>query len=608
MVDIERLQSSHLFERVSLRLHIALSHDLISRSKTIMGLEKYPQTEMIGGLTGDEIAGVVMLLGVIPASFIVWYTWSERHKPGVPWFILAMVAGIGWAITSGLNPLIVDPALSQSLYNLNVFIVSLAAVCWFLLAIEYTHDVRLSVRAFLILTSLPLLAQVFLWTNASHGLMYTMEQDLHGSVLQLTPEPLWYLQTGYNYLLVVMGAGMWLGEWVSTTGTRRRQTELFLLATLVLLGTGSLLNMIVVAAVETTAAGVVGPLAFILAGGVIAYALTEYELFRLTPVARETVIQEMDDGVVIVDDEGQIVDTNETVRRLFEFDQPTTAVDARDLFEQYPAMLEQLTDPDDKQTELRLTVDGVERDVDMNVTPIDYGRGGQGQVVVFREITSLKQRQRDLDLAKRVLSRVFRHNVRNDMTAIRGYAEIIAERDTDEVQDYARAILEQSDKLLAQSEKTRLIADVIDAEDAVIEVDLAAVVEDAVRTVRTETTAGSIDVCVDSSATVRAHRKLSRAIEQLVENAIQHQEGTPQVSIETERDGVRIGLVVEDEGPGIPESEIRAVLDETESDLKHGSGVGLWLAKWIVEYSGGELTFENTGTGTRVILWLEPLE
>jgi signal transduction histidine kinase len=44
-----------------------------------------------------------------------------------------------------------------------------------------------------------------------------------------------------------------------------------------------------------------------------------------------------------------------------------------------------------------------------------------------------------------------------------------------------------------------------------------------------------------------------------------------------------------DDGPGLASNE-RAVLDgRSETPLEHGTGLGLWLANWIVTGLGGEL-------------------
>ncbi len=65
--------------------------------------------------------------------------------------------------------------------------------------------------------------------------------------------------------------------------------------------------------------------------------------------------------------------------------------------------------------------------------------------------------------------------------------------------------------------------------------------------------------------------------------------------------GVRCGLrsdeivriEIRDDGPGIPEAEIRPLSEGRETPLEHTSGLGLWLAHWIVEASEGSLSFED---------------
>jgi signal transduction histidine kinase len=58
---------------------------------------------------------------------------------------------------------------------------------------------------------------------------------------------------------------------------------------------------------------------------------------------------------------------------------------------------------------------------------------------------------------------------------------------------------------------------------------------------------------------------------------------------------------ITDTGPGIPESERAAVFDDQPlSQLSHGSGLGLWLAKWVVENYGGQLSYERRGGETTV--------
>jgi sensor histidine kinase regulating citrate/malate metabolism len=55
---------------------------------------------------------------------------------------------------------------------------------------------------------------------------------------------------------------------------------------------------------------------------------------------------------------------------------------------------------------------------------------------------------------------------------------------------------------------------------------------------------------------------------------------------------------------GVRESEIAVLEEKQESKLQHGSGVGLWLVRWIAERSGGELSIAQTDEGSWVALRL----
>jgi signal transduction histidine kinase len=52
-------------------------------------------------------------------------------------------------------------------------------------------------------------------------------------------------------------------------------------------------------------------------------------------------------------------------------------------------------------------------------------------------------------------------------------------------------------------------------------------------------------------------------------------------------------IEVRDDGPGIPEQERSVLLEGTETPLRHGSGLGLWLVYWGVVRLGGDLQFRE---------------
>ena len=64
-------------------------------------------------------------------------------------------------------------------------------------------------------------------------------------------------------------------------------------------------------------------------------------------------------------------------------------------------------------------------------------------------------------------------------------------------------------------------------------------------------------------------------------------------------------MVVEDDGPGIPDHEVAAIESGRETALEHGSGLGLWVIEWSASVLGATVTYANrTPRGTRVTIRL----
>ena len=102
--------------------------------------------------------------------------------------------------------------------------------------------------------------------------------------------------------------------------------------------------------------------------------------------------------------------------------------------------------------------------------------------------------------------------------------------------------------------------------------------------------------------------EIRRAVRNLVENAVSY---GGNASVELAQNGDGYEIVVEDDGPGIPEAEQRRVfepfvrLESSRNEDTGGTGLGLTLVKAIAEGHGGGVTLENrAGGGLRARLRL----
>jgi PAS domain S-box-containing protein len=252
----------------------------------------------------------------------------------------------------------------------------------------------------------------------------------------------------------------------------------------------------------------------------------------------------------------------------------------------------------------RRTADGL-RDFRLTVVPVDPESRRQRTFGVYTDITERKQREQRVA----VLNRVLRHDLRNGMNIIKGAAETLGEAVDGPDEQYAGVIVERADELIGMAEKTRTVERTLDRDVPVGAMDLVQGVEHAVDSLRTKFPEATFEIDAPETARIEADDLLETAIYHVLENACLHNDRTPDVVVRIEERQGQLRVSVADNGPGIPEAE-RALLTENReiTQLRHASGLGLWLVNWVVTQAGGSIAFEdNQPRGSIVTLRLPKL-
>lgn len=224
-------------------------------------------------------------------------------------------------------------------------------------------------------------------------------------------------------------------------------------------------------------------------------------------------------------------------------------------------------------------------------------------VGVAIDVSERTDRTRQLD----VLDRVLRHNLRNDMTLIQGWAGTIRATDGDGDAEAGR-IIAKSQELMATVDKEREIVDVIADQPQQTPIDVGAVCDRVLADARQRFPDARIAFEHPGSVAAVATERLGRAVEELVENAIVHNDRDhPDLALSVERDDDSVRIVIADDGPGVPEKETGVLTREHEVEpLYHGTGLGLWLVNWIVKRAGGRIAFaENEPRGSVITIELD---
>ena len=333
-----------------------------------------------------------------------------------------------------------------------------------------------------------------------------------------------------------------------------------------------------------------------LAGGLAAAgSLERYQLFRNVPAAGNvgpaTVVEELEDVMVVTDSEETVVEANAAAEQAL--DAAAAEVIGADLEAVLDVSLGDLRET----TPIELQSVSGRCLFEPTVSELTDQHGHRlGYAIVLRDVTARNTRQQRLE----VLNRVLRHNLRNDMNVISGRAELIRRNaDDPELAQNAQCVLRNARGLNRLSEEAReidrVMATVGTASESVSLAPLAEEVLDAAAAGRRAVTA---DVAVPEGIAVRSSEEVLRlALENLVDNAIEHNDiDAPYVGIRASYDADRtypVTVSVDDDGPGIPDTERRVIERGDENSLQHGSSLGLWVVRWAVTRLGGEIDFER---------------
>ena len=197
------------------------------------------------------------------------------------------------------------------------------------------------------------------------------------------------------------------------------------------------------------------------------------------------------------------------------------------------------------------------------------------------------------------VNRYIRHDLRNDLSTIRGHADLLAEeRPTGDGvggTDSADVIGAKADEAMTRIETSGAVAETLVDDPDFERVDLAAVVAEIVDGVE-PTCPVPVSTDLPEKATVVANAGVRSVVDNLVENAVEHNDADdPRVHVAVARTDETVRLTVRDNGPGLSETRRKSLL---EDDLDGGLG----LVRTLVDRYGGELSVEdNQPRGTAFV-------
>ena len=252
-----------------------------------------------------------------------------------------------------------------------------------------------------------------------------------------------------------------------------------------------------------------------------------------------------------------------------------------------------------------------------------------GEVIAAQELVEdQKEQLQARNYEWEILNRIVRHDIRNKMAVITGYAELLTDSVTGEEREHLDKVLKSSKQVIEITKEARDVAEALgNAGDVELQnVAMAPVLEAEVDEIGQIYPPASVTIDGDlPTVTVRANEFLSSVFRNILSNAIMHNESAePRVTVSTTVKDETVVVDIADNGPGIPEQIRESVVatdkpigwpDERTGDANGegaedaGSasehGVGLRLVCSLIDQYGGDIWFtDNEPEGTVVTIEL----
>lgn len=339
-----------------------------------------------------------LIITALLSGYIAWYSWRHQHTIGARSLFLLMLAIFQWGVTYSLQLISTDPAINLFWQKVTFLAVVTVPVMWLIFTLEYSGRKDWMSRPRIpLLFVIPFITMIVIWTNEAHHLFWTNREFLRMGELLLsrTGNGAWFwVHAIYSYILILSGTFLIVRSLLRWPAQYRRQIPWILLA----VAAPWLSNVVTVFELLPIPIDLT-PFAFTLTGTGMALALFRHRLLDLAPIARDVVIEGMNEGMIVLDATNQIVDINQTAQTILNLSGEQEPIGKRvsEVFTTRPDLIERYQNVANAQDEISFGEGDARRWYELILSPLkDRQKNLIGRVILIRDITVRKRSEEQL--------------------------------------------------------------------------------------------------------------------------------------------------------------------------------------------------------------------
>lgn len=257
---------------------------------------------------------------------------------------------------------------------------------------------------------------------------------------------------------------------------------------------------------------------------------------------------------------------------------------------------------------------------DLNVRLSPKLRGRRDELgLLASDLDMMSERVRNLLEVKQQLLRDVSHELRSPLARLQVALSLARRQDSAHIERHLARIACEGDRLEQLIARTLRLASLERPMQGLehVQIDFAELLANIVADVAIEAEAHGCEVVLESESAlgVRGDTELLRsAVENVIRNAVRYSPPKSKVQITARRVEARIEVVVRDNGPGVPEKDLRLIfepfyrVDAARNRAVGGDGLGLAIAARAVSIHGGTVAARNLVAGGLAVHVVLPAE
>jgi len=386
-------------------------------------------------------------------SLLIFFMAISRSAPyRLPLAALSLLI-VNWSLGYAME--LFGETIEEKLFWVKIQYFSIVGVppLWLMLVLQYVGRERLvNMKTSLLLSIEPVITLILAWTNEFHHLIWSRVE-----LLEKEPFSMLNLHYGvwagvrmiYVYILIFYSLFLLLYTSSSTFRLHRRYIYMMAVATIAPI-MGNIVYTAKITHVDYT------PIMFSITTAILAYGLTHHRIFDLMPVAKDVIIENMREGIIVVDSDYRIVKMNPPSKEFIGFDATGKKVDELDIYEKLAKYCE--TEEIVKE-EMEMEKGGKKKFYEISVIPLfDRYKNKVGCMLSIYDITDIKKADEAMRNAYEEMKRALEkekefklktaHYFFNPLLIAKGYLEIASEKCHQEEIEKAKRAVERIEKVI----------------------------------------------------------------------------------------------------------------------------------------------------------------